>query len=64
MGDVYKRLYSTWQPPVAEPTSGYSMIMFTPGDLPFFLKISLGVCATQNPEHLVETIVVPDSKLM
>ncbi len=64
MGDVYKRLYSTWQPPVAEPTPGYSMIMLTPGDLPFFLKISLEVCATQNPEHLVETIVVPDSKLM
>lgn len=64
MGDVYKRLYSSWQAPVAELTPGYSLIMLTPGDLPFFLKISLEVCATQNPEHLVETIVVPDSKLM
>lgn len=64
MGDMYKRLYSTWQQPLANQTSGYSLVMLTPGDLPFFLKISLDVCATQNPEHLVETIVVPDSKLM
>ena len=62
-GDVYKWLYSEWNKAAANPTPGYSIIMITPGDLPFFLKIALEVCALQDPEHLVETIVVPDSKL-
>lgn len=38
-------------------------MMLTPGDLPFFLKIALEVCAAQNPKHLVETLVITDHKL-
>lgn len=34
--------------------------MLVPADLPFFLNIALEVCATQKPEHLVETLVIPD----
>lgn len=34
--------------------------MMVPGDLPVFLKIAFEVCSRQNPEHLVEVVVIPD----
>lgn len=61
--DVWKSLYSEWHRPSDALQPGYTLLMLIPGDLPVFLKIALEVCATQNPEHLVETLVIPD-KLM
>jgi len=63
LNDFYKFFYSKWEKSPEAVADGYSIIMQTPGDLPFFLKIALDVCAKQNSEHLVETIVVPDSQL-
>lgn len=61
--DFWKTFYSRWQKPKSEAVPGYSLMMLTPGDLPFFLKIALEVCARQNPEHLVETLIIPDNRL-
>lgn len=61
--DFWKLLYSRWDKPV-KPIPGYTLLVLTPGDLPFFLKIAMEVCAAQNPEHLVETLIVPDNRLM
>lgn len=58
---LWKWLYGSWKKPEAEPIPGYSILMLVPADLPFFLKIALEVCATQNPKHLVETLVIPDN---
>ncbi|NJO10691.1 MAG: hypothetical protein HC873_14725 [Leptolyngbyaceae cyanobacterium SL_1_1] len=38
-------------------------MMLIPGDLPVFLKLALDICSRQNPEHLVETLVIPDKTL-
>lgn len=61
--ELWKWFYSHWSKPVVEPTPGYTILMLIPGDLPVFLKIALEVCDTQKPEHLIETLVIPD-KLM
>lgn len=61
--EIWKWFYGQWSKPLAEPIPGYTILMMIPGDLPVFLKIALEVCATQNPDHLVETLVIPD-KLM
>jgi len=61
--DFWRLLYTHWEKPVHPPIEGYSLLILTPGDLPFFLKIALEVCAQQNPEHLFETLVVPDNRL-
>ena len=57
---IWKWLYGQWSKPVVEPIPGYTLLMPVPGDLPVFIKIALDVCATQDPEHLVETLVLPD----
>lgn len=57
---LQKNMYSQWSPLPAELIPGYTIMLMTPGDLPVFLKIALEVCATQNPEHLVEILVIPD----
>jgi hypothetical protein len=57
---LWKWLYSQWRTSVDKPIPGYSILMLVPADLPFFLKIALEVCATQNPTHLVETLIIPD----
>lgn len=56
-------LYGCWRPPADEVTTGYSILILVPGDLPVFLKIALEVCGKQSLDHLVETIVVPDKWL-
>jgi hypothetical protein len=61
--DFWKLFYSQWNKP-AKPIPGYTLLILAPGDLPFFLKIAMEVCATQNSEHLVETLVIPDNRLM
>lgn len=61
--DFWKLFYSGWEKPESKPIPGYTIMILAPGDLPFFLKIAMEVCATQNPEHLVETLIVPDNKL-
>lgn len=58
--NLWKWLYPKWRTSVGELTPGYSILILVPADLPFFLKIALEVCSTQNPEHLVETLVIPD----
>lgn len=62
-GDFYKFFYQQWASPIAEIEDGYSLILLTPGDLPFFAKIALEVCQAQDATHLVETIIVPDSQI-
>ncbi|MBD3882936.1 hypothetical protein IFO70_14295 [Phormidium tenue FACHB-886] len=61
--DFWKLLYSEWEKTQVAPIPGYSLLILTPGDLPFFLKIALEVCARQNAEHLVETLIIPDNRL-
>jgi hypothetical protein len=60
---LWQWLYPQWRTPVAKLIPGYSILMLVPADLPFFLKIALEVCATQNPEHLVETLIIPDQSI-
>lgn len=55
--------YSNWETPQQELIPGYSIMVLTPGDLPVFLKIALAVCETQNPEHLFETLIIPDNRM-
>lgn len=62
-GTIWKLLYPRWRRPVIEPIPGYSILMLVPADLPFFLKIALEICSTQNPKHLVETLVIPDKQI-
>jgi hypothetical protein len=49
-----------WDELFGDPVPGYTILLPIPGDLPFFLKIALEVCALQAPHHLVETLVIPD----
>jgi hypothetical protein len=49
-----------WNDPPAAPTPGYSLFMPVPGDLPVFLKMALDLCSRQDPDHLVETLIIPD----
>lgn len=51
--------FSAWPERTAEQ-EGYSLLMPVPGDLPVFLELALATCATQDAEHRIETIVVPD----
>ncbi len=62
--DFWKLFYTQWDKPETEPIPGYTIMILAPGDLPFFLKIAMEICATQNSEHLVETLIIPDNKLM
>ena len=55
--------YVEWDRTVKEPLEGYTILLPVPGDLPVFLKIALEVSSTQNPEGLVETLVIPDRKV-
>lgn len=57
---IWKWLYARWSKPVVEPIPGYTILLMVPGDLPVFLKIALEMCITQDREHLVETLVIPD----
>lgn len=60
-GDVYRLLYPRWRRAPAERTPGYTLLLLIPGDLPVFLRIAMEVCRAQDPEHLVETLVLPDT---
>ncbi|GAX37566.1 hypothetical protein [Nodularia sp. NIES-3585] len=57
---IWKIFYSQWKKSISKSIPGYTILMLIPGDLPVFLKIALDVCARQNPEHLIETLVIPD----
>ena len=60
LGSMYwNGRFSAW-PPAADAVDGYSLLMPVPGDLPVFLELALATCATQEHEHRVETIVLPD----
>lgn len=61
--NLWKWLYPKWRTSVGELTPGYSILILVPADLPFFLKIAFEVCSKQNPEHLVETLVIPDQQI-
>jgi hypothetical protein len=56
----WETAYSKWKKGPESKVPGYSILMMVPGDLPVFLKIAFEVCAAQNPEHLVEVVVIPD----
>jgi hypothetical protein len=56
---MWRLLYSNWRPAKIEQ-EGYSILLMFPGDLPVFLNLALEVCAAQNPQHLVEVLVIPD----
>ena len=57
---LWKWFYTQWSQSVVEPLPGYTILLMVPGDLPVFLKIALEICASQNPKHLIETLVIPD----
>lgn len=61
-GDVYRLLYPRWRAAPASREPGYSVLLPVPGDLPVFVRIAMEVCGAQDPEHRVETIVVPDTR--
>jgi hypothetical protein len=63
LNQIWKLLYPHWKKPAVELIPGYTIMILVPGDLPFFLKIALETCAKQDPESLVETLVVPDNRL-
>jgi hypothetical protein len=63
LNQIWKLLYPHWKKPAVELIPGYTIMILVPGDLPFFLKIALETCAKQDPEGLVETLVVPDNRL-
>ena len=44
-----------------EHRTGYTLAVPVPGDLPVFAAVALAVCRLQDPDHRVETLVVPDS---
>ena len=55
-----KRWINEWNKPISQPISGYTALLPVPGDLPVFTQIALDVFSRQNPQHLVEILVVPD----
>lgn len=57
---LYQALYTKWRRPAAPPRPGYSLMLFVPGDLPFFLDIFLRVFAEKDLGQMVEALVVPD----
>lgn len=58
----WKLFYSKWKSPShGNFKPGYTLLLPVPGDLPFFLQMAVQICARQNPEHLVETLVIPDN---
>lgn len=59
-GNFWKWSYTRWDKPIDKPIPGYTTLLPVPGDLPVFTRIALEVCSTQNLEHLVETLVIPD----
>jgi len=59
--EIWKKFYGNWNQPQAELIPGYTILMLIPADLPVFLKIAMAVCGKQDPEHLVETLVIPDT---
>jgi hypothetical protein len=60
---VYKLLYSKWPRIALGADDRYSIVILTPGDLPFFMGIALETCAGQDLTHVEEIIVVPDSQI-
>lgn len=58
--DLWKLFYSGWQNKLADRIPGYTVLLLVPGDLPVFLKIALEVITAQNPDHRLETLVIPD----
>lgn len=56
----WKTFYSRWRTQCAQRQPGYTILLPVPGDLPVFLELALLVCGRLNPEHLVETLVIPD----
>src|SRR5262249_28561785 len=57
---MVQRRFHEWARPGIELTPGYTVLIPVPGDLPVFLKIALEVCAAQEDEHRLETLIVPD----
>ena len=60
MNNTFWQKRFRWNVLSAELTTGYTLLLPVPGDLPVFLKIALDVCSRQASDHLVETLVVPD----
>ena len=57
----WRARYARWgRRPGAGTTSGYSLVLPVPGDLPVFLELALAVCRLQDPTSRLETLVVPD----
>jgi hypothetical protein len=58
---LWRTLYGRWRvPPPPTPQPGYTLLVPVPGDLPVFLELALTVCGRLDPEHRVETLVIPD----
>jgi hypothetical protein len=57
----WTRRFGHWPRRSPAPLAGYTLLLPVPGDLPIFLDMALRVCAAQQAEHRVATIVLPDS---
>lgn len=55
----YELLYRRWKRG-PDPQAGYSLLLLVPGDLPVFTQLAMTVCAQQESEERVETLVLPD----
>ena len=60
LGAQYARVRLAKWPRDRPRAAGYTLLVPVPGDLPVFLELALAVLATQQHEHRIATIVVPD----
>jgi hypothetical protein len=61
---IWRAAYDRWPPPIEQPpSSGYTLLMPVPADLPVFLRLALANVAAQDPAGRAEILVVPDHPL-
>ncbi|GMW01327.1 MAG: hypothetical protein AMXMBFR84_24640 [Candidatus Hydrogenedentota bacterium] len=62
MDPLWRLYYPTWKSKPAQPVEGYSILIWTPADLPVFTDLALETCAAQDHAHLTDVLVLPDSR--
>jgi hypothetical protein len=58
---VWRAAYRRWPPAEAELSSGYTLLMPVPSDLPVFLRLALANVMAQDGTGRAEILVIPDS---
>lgn len=52
--------HSSWKARFTDTKTGYTVLVPVPGDLPVFTKVALQTILSQNTQHMVEVLVIPD----